>query len=144
MALQLTEHLIEGGKLPRSSDVLLSRAEHLAEADRELVEAVLMRGQSVRSLARLTGVGRHTLRRRLHRLCRHLTSPRFLDAARALRHLTPEDADLARRRFCQRQPLSRLARDLEISSHLLRRRLDRISAQIALLARARHASGARR
>jgi len=123
--------------------VLLARAELLGRDDRELIEAVWMRGQSIRSLARLMGVTRHTLRRRLQRLCRHLASRRFLDAARALRHLTPDDADLARRRFCHRQPLRRLALDLGISEHGLRRRLDRISAQIALLARARHSPGGR-
>ena len=141
MPLELKEHLIADRGMPRCEDVLLARAEHLGEADRGLIEAVFVRGQSVRSLAKLMRVDRRILRRRIRGLCRHLSSRRFLDATRALPYLAAEDAALARRHYCQGEPQAALASEMGISLHAVRRRLSRVSAQISLLARNRHHPG---
>jgi hypothetical protein len=136
MPLELREHLIDERGFSRR-DLLLTRAELLNESDRDLFHAVFVCRQSVRGVARLMGVSRGIVAGRLRGICRHLASRRFLNAARALPYLKPEDAELARRHFCQRTPQAKLAGELGLSRAALRRQLVRIRAQIDLLARAR-------
>ena len=112
----------------------------LAPPERELLEAVLIRGQSASSLARIMGVRPRTVRDRVRRLTRRLSSRRFLDAARALEYLPPDDAELARLHFCEGTSQRELARRRGMTSHALRRRMDRISAEIATVRRMRRAA----
>ena len=133
MPLSLRESIAQTREIPRSDAVIMGRAELLAPADRDLIEAVFLRNQSAASLARIMGIPERRLQRRVHRLMERLTSPEFLDAARALDYLAEMDARIARLRFCQGLPLRRIALMLNLSYHRLRRRVDRISAQIAAL-----------
>jgi len=135
MNLQLKENIIKSTRLPRNDDLLTQRAGLLATADKELVEAVLIKGQSAVMLARVAGINPRTVRTRIHRLCKRLGSRRFLEAARAINYLPPEEARLARLRFCQGLKYSQLMRIYNISSHELRRRLDKISAAIRAVRR---------
>jgi len=113
----------------------MGRAELLAKDDRELIEAVFVRGQSSESVARMMGVRPREVRRRLYSLARRLASRRFLNAARALPYLRPADADLARLRFCQGVTQRQLCRQMGLSSYTLRRRLDKIGAEIETIRR---------
>lgn len=135
MTLSLRENICRQRHLPCDEEILRARAELLAPEDRELIEAVLIHGQSASSLARIMGVHPRAVRTRIHRLSRRLTSRPFLDAARALEYLPAEDAHLARLHFCQGASQRELARRLGMTSHVLRRRLDRISAEIATIRR---------
>jgi len=124
--------------LPRNEEVLMGRASLLSPADRDLIEAVFVRYQGTRSVARLMGVTTRTVRRRAYRLARRLASRRFLAAARALPYLESDDAVLARMRFCAAVPCRVLCGRYDLSAHALRRRLDRVSAQIATISRLRN------
>ena len=135
MPLSLRENIVQSRRLPQDEEILCGRAELLAPADRDLVMAVLIRNESPRLLGRLSGLGSRAIRERVKRLGRRLCSRRFLDAARALAYLPPEDARLARLWFCQAIPQREICRRMGISIHSLRRRLDRLSAQIATLRR---------
>ncbi len=117
----------------------MGRAELLAREDRDLIEAVLIRCQPTAAVGRMMKLDPRVIRKRVHRLGRRLTSRKFLDAARALPYLTGEDGKIARLYFCQGIAQKRLSEQLGISEHTLRRRLDRISAEIATVARMRRA-----
>lgn len=135
MALSLRETICLARELPRTDAVLMGRAEFLSREDRDLVESVLIRGQPAAQIARLAGRTARSVRRRVHRIGRQLTSREFLDAIRALPYLSADDARLARLYFCQNVPQRPLAQRLGLTLHALRRRLDRLSAQIAAIAR---------
>ena len=138
MALSLRENIAQVRRIPRNDDVLMGRAELLRERDRDLVEAVMLHGQSAVAMGRLMGVSHRSVRSRVQKLCRHLCSRRFLDAARALSYMSPADAKLTQLRFCAGMTLRQLSAELGLTEHHIRRRLDRLSAQIAMIRRSRH------
>jgi len=140
MAVRLNENMCQSPTPRGDVDVLLRRAELLGREDRELLEAVFARGQTLVSIARMTGVSSRRVSNRLRRITRRLTSREFLDAARALGYLSREDAALASLRFCQGLSSRKMAAKLEMSAHVLRRRLDRISAQIEIIGRLQRGS----
>lgn len=135
MPVLLKESVCQGGRLPDDQRVIAGRAELLAPEDRELVEAVLMRGVSLIGVARITGVSPGCVRRRFHRLVRHLVSKEFLSAARALSYLSEEDASLARIRFCRGATLRQMCRELGLTIHEVRRRVENVGAKIAMVHR---------
>jgi len=133
MALRLRENIAIARKLPRDSAVLMARAELLAQGDRELMEAILLRGQTVASVSRMMGISQRAVSNRAKRLAARMTSSRFLDAARALPYLDAPDAKLASMRFCEGLSERKLAAKMGLSPYVLRRRLDRVSAQISMI-----------
>lgn len=135
MTLPLNEGTCLSKDRPILDERVLGRAELLKEADRELMEAVLGRGQSAASVARMMGTPARTIQSRVRRLTRRLTSRSFLRAARALPFLSVQNAALARRRFCQGATYEELCREFELTLHRLRRNLDRIAAQIETIDR---------
>jgi DNA-directed RNA polymerase specialized sigma24 family protein len=135
MAVSLKESVLASGRLPRSDDVVESRAALLSPVDRDLVEAVLVRGQTTRSLARLMGMSPRGVRDRVNRLTKRMASRAFIDAARSLPYLSPEDAALATLRFCQGYRLRGLCEKLGVSEHTVRRRLVRVEAEIQAINR---------
>ena len=141
MAVRLNESICEGRKPPKDVDLLIARAELLAREDRELVGAVLARGQSMVSIARMTGMSARSISNRMRRITGRLTSREFLDAARALPYLSREDATLASLRFCEGLSTRKMAGRLRMSAHVLRRRLDRIGAQIEIIRRMQRGGG---
>jgi len=141
MSVALREHICRSIRLPRNDEVLMGRAELLLPEDRLLVEAVLVRSQPTKTVAWMTGMPPRTVRRRIHRLSKRLTSRRFLNAARSLPYLDPDNARLARLHFCAGMSHRDLARELGVSVHTIRRRLDRIGAQIAMFTRTTAAPG---
>ncbi len=141
MPLSLKESICSATRLPRTDAVLKGRARLLATDDRRLIEAVFLNNQPVSMLADIMGISPRGLRSRIRRLCRHMTSRRFLDAARALPYLPPDDARVARMIFCQRLPRAQVADEVGLTVHKLRRRIDRISAQIVTIRRLRRSNG---
>ncbi len=139
MASTIKEHICRSRRLPRSDEVLRGRAEFLTQDERDLVEAVILKGQPVKTVARMVNQPARTVRRRLHKITRRLASTRFLGALRAMPYLEPEDAYLATRWYCQDASQARLAQESGLTIHVLRRRLDQIAAQIAILDRQRRA-----
>lgn len=133
MAIPLKEAILSARRLPRSDDILMARAELLAQEDRDLVEAIFVRGQSAKSVARMVDVDVRLLRQRVNRLARRMASRRFLNAARSLPYLARPDAMLARLRFCEGRTIRQLQARLEVSEHVLRRWLDHVTAQIATI-----------
>lgn len=130
MPVSLRENLQTQHRLPRNDAVLMGRAELLAPDERDLIEAILIRGQKTTSIARLMGIPAKRLRQRMHRISRRLSSRSFLRAARALAYLPADEARLAQWYFCQRIPRRELRDRLGLTPHQLRRRIDRLSAQI--------------
>jgi len=135
MSLSLRENIYRSRALPRNEAVLMGRAQLLSDRDRDLVRAVMVHGQPAQSVARLTGRSARTVRSRVSRLARRMTSRAFLDAARALPYLEPGDALLARLAYCQQLSHRRLCLELMLTRHTLRRRLDRLAAQIQTIRR---------
>jgi hypothetical protein len=135
MSISLRENICTAGKLPRNEGILMTRAELLAQEDRDLIEAVILRGQSAESVGRMMNASPRAIRQRVHRLGRRLTSKRFMDVARAMPYLLPQDALLSKRYFCQGASYRRLSREFGMTDHALRKRLDRIAAQIQAIRR---------
>ncbi len=139
MSIQLRENILSARKLPRTDSVLMGRAEFLAPEDRDLIEAVLIRCQPAESIGRMLKVRPRIIRKRVHRLGRRIASRKFLNAVRALPFLSDEDAELAKLYYCRSLSQRRLCDDLELTTHALRRRLDRLSAKIDMITRIRKA-----
>ncbi|MCK5113842.1 MAG: hypothetical protein KAR11_03685 [Phycisphaerae bacterium] len=137
MPIPLMESIHKTQKLPRTDSVLMGRAELLAPGDRDLIEAVLIRSQPTVSLGRIMNVDPRRIRRRVHRLGKRIISKKFLDAARSLAYLGEPEAKLARLYYCQGIPQRKLAAQLEMSPHQLRRKLDKLSAEITAISRMR-------
>ncbi len=137
MSIQLRENILSARKLPRTDAVLMGRADFLAPDDRDLIEAVMIRCQPTDSLGRMLNVKPHEIRKRVHRLGRRLSSRKFLDAVRALPYLSDEDAELAKLYYCRSLPQRKLSVELGITVHILRRKLDKLSAEIATITRIR-------
>lgn len=136
MSLPLREStLAPSNGFARNDSILLGRAELLDQADHDLVEAVLIAGQPATLVGRMVGLSPEQVRCRVRRLTKRLVSKQFVEAARALRYLSPPDAELARLRYCAFMDLETLARRLDIKPHALRRRLARIRAQIDVICR---------
>lgn len=135
MPVLLRESIYQARKLPRTDEILQGRSALLAPEDQALIEAVLIKGQSAVSLGKLLNVPAKTVRKRVHKLSRRLSSRAFLDAARALSYLAPSDARIARLRFCQGKSLGQIAKSQGITLYKLRRMLDRISAEIQSIRR---------
>lgn len=133
MPTLLRENICIARNLPRTDAVLLGRAAFLDQKDRDLIEAVLVRGQPTAQVARMMNTTAKAIRRRVHRISRRLSSRKFLDTIRALPYLPEEETLLARLYFCRGVPQRRLAKQLNITEHTLRRRLDRLSAQITAI-----------
>lgn len=138
MAVSLRDTITRKEELPRTDAVLMGRAELLSPADRDLLEAVLLRSQPVAALGRIMNVDARSLRLRIHRLGKRLTSRRFLDAARALPYLDAESARLARLHFCQKMSIIELAEREGLSRYTMRRHIERIAAQIQAVKRMNH------
>ncbi len=138
--MQLREVILATRRLPQNDQIIIARAKLLTQKDMALVEAVLIRGQSAASVARLTGLPVRRIRAKVGRLSKRICSREFVEVARALPYLSASDAALARLRFCARVSQRRLSLWLRIKPHLLRRRLDRIRAQIATIGRLRRAT----
>jgi len=135
MGLPLKESLLQACRLPRNDDLLMERAKLLGRDDRELIEAVLIRGQSTKSLGHMLGLDARLLRCRVNRVAKRLASRRFLDVARSLPYLSEADAQLARMRFCQGRKLQELCAHFGVSEHTLRRWLDHVEAKVAVICR---------
>ncbi len=135
MALTLRENICSARKLPKDQDVLMGRAELLCSDDRELLEAIMIRGQTVGSVSHMMGMSPRRVANRVRKLSARLSSRRFLDAARALRYLSRSDATVARLRFCEGLSERQLSQKLGLSPHAVRRRVDQLSAQIAAIRR---------
>jgi DNA-directed RNA polymerase specialized sigma24 family protein len=135
MPLSLREHICRARKIPRNEELLMARAELLLPADRDLVEAVFVHGQSAVSLARLLGVKPRAVRRRVHLLAKRMASRRFMDAARALPYLDEGDAAIAKMAFCQHVSQREIARQAGLTRHEVRRTLDRLTERISMIRR---------
>jgi len=141
MALTLKESIARTRTLPQDSAVFAARAELLSPEDRELIQAVFVRGQTARSLAVMAGLSSRAISNRVKRLADRMASREFINAARALPYLEPSDATLASLRFCAGLSERKLADKTGLSPYTIRRRLDRISAQIAMINRIRRTAG---
>ena len=135
MSLSLKESLAQNQDLPRTDSILMGRAQLLEQQDRDLVEAILVRGQPATLVARMMGISPKALRGRVRRLGRHLVSPRFLDAARALSYLEPADAELARLKYCAGLTMEEMSGRLGLPPKAIRRKLGRLGPQITVIRR---------
>lgn len=141
MPISLREDICRVRRVPLDTDVLLGRAELLLADDRRLLDAVLVRGQTIKTLAELMGVSKRRLGNRIRKLIARLSSRDFLLAARVLSYLPREDAMVAQLRYCAGLSERKLASRLGVSSYAVRRRLDRIEAQIVTIRRLRRVGG---
>jgi len=135
--MRLRHHIRELRRLPKEDQLLDDRIALLEPADRVLLQAVLMRGQSSTAAGRMLGEPGRTVRGRVHRLCRRMASRQFMYTLQALPFLSPSQAALARLHFCAGLSLRRLARRFGLSLHTVRRRLDSIRAEIDVITRLR-------
>ncbi len=135
MGMSLRESVLRAQKLPQDDAIIRSRSQLLLPEDRDLVEAVLIVGQSTESLARLMGQRPRTLRDRVNRLVRRMAGDTFLKAARALPYLSQADAELARLRFCAGYRLWQLGERYRMSEHAIRRWVDAVHTQITMIDR---------
>ncbi len=122
--------LIRNTLLPTDA-AFLGRSQLLDDQDRMLVEAILLRKQSAEAVSRLTGIKAYWIRFRVRQLVRLMTSAPFVRAMRAMPRLTPQDALVAKLRYCQGMSRRELCGRTGLSLYHLRRQLDRIDGLIA-------------
>ncbi|MFP4105105.1 MAG: hypothetical protein ACLFVU_03350 [Phycisphaerae bacterium] len=134
MPLQLREDIVIPRTLPRSEHIIEMRARFLAPEDRDLIEAVLIRGTSSRAVSRMMKVCPRTVRNRVHRLAKKLVSKEFMDAARALQYLPDDEARLARWRFCEGRSIREISERLGKGYHPTSKHLHQIAAKISFMA----------
>lgn len=130
MPLSLRESLLEARDLPADPHVLLDRIHMLSQQDAEMMEAILVRGASAASVARLMQVDERSIRKRVAALARRLGSPPILEVARAMPHLGIRDQKLAVLNCCQRVSIAEIARRSGKSQWAVRKALSRVRAKI--------------
>jgi hypothetical protein len=130
MALSFIDNITSQKGFPQDTAVIIGRAEFLDPADRDLLKAVFIHAQSISALSRIMGVNVHSLRAKIHRLCKRLINKRFINAGRALPYLDKESAVLAQLNFCQQVSVIELARRAGTNRYNMRRKIEKISAQI--------------
>ena len=140
MPISLRENICKAHKVLADEEVVLRRAELLDRADKDLLEAVMIRGQSATAVARLMGADPRLVRKRVLRVVRRISERLFLRTARVLDFLPPQEARLARMRFCQGLTYREIYRKLGDKPSAVRKRLDRLDAQIDTIERVRQSS----
>lgn len=133
MPVSFEEYMSSQARLPRDEQVLIGRLELLDDFDRQLVDAVVIRGQPTASLARLMGKSQRIIRDRVLSLMRRVASDDFLAAARSLPYLTGEERRIATRYFCQAATLRQLSQETGMTIHRTRRRIDQLRAKINVI-----------
>lgn len=135
MALPLIESIFVPRRIVPADLELVQRAEYLEESDRCLLEAVIVKGQSMHNMAKAMGVFPCTVRKRVYALRKRLRSRQYIRVARALRYLGEKDEFLAMKYFCRGISLREICTTLSVSMHVMRRRMYNLRAQIDLIDR---------
>jgi predicted ArsR family transcriptional regulator len=114
-------HGWERGKLAAAS-------EWLPPEDRALMQAFLQDGKSADELAKLIGVTGRTVRRRVERLARRVSSPRFVFVGARLSQMTPMRRRIAEACILRGMSIRAAAARLKLSTHAVRLHLAAIHA----------------
>ena len=138
MPATLVHNILDKHKLPHNDAVLLSRSQMLEQSDQAIFKAVFIYKQNAKLVSQLTGLKAYWIRRRVRHLAKLVTGKPFIHAMRAMPHMTPIDAEVARLHHCQGLPLAQTGRRLHLTRYQLRRRLDRVDGLIATISEARH------
>lgn len=109
------------------TDLVLTRAEHLAPEDRALVEAIYDRGMRVRALAHLRGEPVRSVRRKVRAIVVRMMSPRFEFVIRESKSWTPTRRRIAIACILHGKTLREASDSLHISLHLVRRHMDAVN-----------------
>lgn len=137
MALSLRESILDAHDRMPDPQYLVERIRMLDPRDAALLEAVLVRGASAASLARMMGLPRQTVRKRVLSLTRRINSVRFRKAAGVLHRLEGDERQVALLHFCQGLPISDLTDWLDLSPWATRQAVERVRAKIDALHRVR-------
>jgi DNA-directed RNA polymerase specialized sigma24 family protein len=133
MKLTLKEGTAVAHPVLSEEGIIRSRAGFLDREGKDLIEAVLIRGQSASAVARFMGVSPRTVRARVVGLTRRMSSRSFMEAATALPHLDPDDRAIALAFFCQGVSQRELCRRTGLTAYGARRRLEQVSTRIAII-----------
>jgi IS30 family transposase len=106
-----------------AADQVLRRADWLDSADRALLEQVLDRGVSTRTIATVSGVSSRTIQRRVARLVRRLADPDVLAVLRCHKQWPAIDAAVALSVIVRGRTMRRAGRDLGLTLHEVRKHL---------------------
>lgn len=131
--LSLKERIAQAKSMPQYDEVIRWRVEYLDPQDRDLVDAVVLRGVPVSVVSGLTGASQTSLRRRVQTLLKRMKSKRFVAAMRSLPYLDADEACLARLAYCQGHSQRQICREMKTTCHAVRRGLDKVSAKIRLI-----------
>ena len=121
MVMRLKEAIARACNRIRDDAVVEARAQLLPPADRDLLLAVWMHHQPTRMLARMCRRSPRAVRRRVRTLIDRLHSERFVGAARAMRFLNPQQAELARLHLCHGLSVRSSGRAIGVGYHRARR-----------------------
>lgn len=108
---------------------VLSRAEPLPDADRELLHMIFASGRTAVDAARLLGMPPRVVRRRLRSLVIRLHTARYLFVSLHLESWSATRRRVAAACFINGWSLSRAASELRLSYHQVRRHRGAIAAQ---------------
>jgi len=139
VAISLKESVCTAHNITADTAILAGRIQWLTGQEREVAEAILLRGQTAASVARLMGLSPRTVRDRLRRIVRRLAGRRFRMTIRAIPYLAPAEAKLAAVRFCQGRTLRQTAEEMGLGFHAARRQCDAVWAQVQAIERMRKA-----
>ena len=121
MAIPLKEAIAKACQRVREDAVVEARAQLLPSTDRDLLLAVWMHHQPTRMIARMCRRSPRAVRRRVRTLIDRLHSERFVGAARAMRFLNPQQAELARLHLCHGLSVRSAGRAMGVGYHRARR-----------------------
>jgi len=111
---------------------ILARAEHLEEADRQLIEQVYGRGTPLSVVAKMAHQPPRTLQRRLKKIIEHVNIPMFMFIVQHGDLLSGPQRQVARLVVLQRRSLRQAACLADISLHWVRRHMHAIEAMARL------------
>ena len=111
---------------------MLSRAEHLPDADRVLIEQFLGQGYSISQLARFSGTPVRQMHRRVHSVIKRLQNKDFIAISTQFELLPKESRPTARMVVLNGMSMRRAAEAMGLSLHQVRKHMDMVHATVRL------------
>jgi len=128
MDMERDMHAIDLRRRPEPGlvDLILMRAEYLAQSERALLEAYYRRGVDAADLALLEGKPARSIRRRVRSLSARVLDDLFVYVMRSIDRFGPTRQRIARGVYLQGTSRRAIAQQLGLSLHTVRRHCDAI------------------
>lgn len=123
----ITERMLEAKGQPREAIELLRNRINLLEGqEKVLMKMYLENGNSVRQMARLTGVNETTIARRIRRMTKRLIDGQYIECLRCRSEFTKTELAIAKDYFLMGISMRRIAANRRSTYYFVRETLKKI------------------